>query len=436
MSETPKIKLPVGGDPIPPIPPVPQTIKIENVDYNINDKGEAVDKDGKVFKSKDEVEKLKNPTPPQTEEEKKKAAELVAKKAEIEKGIVEGTDIELDGVQYKVNKDGAIEKDGKVFKTKAELVELFIKNEESADVNYASEIQKVTNLTITDNAGKPVTYENNIEGLSSYVNDVYRTGRELGAKEHEQKLFAQFPILKDVIEHITINGSLKNFNEQVDYSKITIGDTEEQQIAIYTQAKLAQGMSQAEITEMLGYLKTDKKLKTAAETGLTWLKSNQEKTKQDNATKIAAAKAQQDAAETAYWSEVDKVLTDKTIKIGDKTFKLPDAIKVKEADGKIVTKTITDFKDYITKPVNFRINNQIYTMTQHDYDELVEDNNRTTHNDLFDAYRRFTKYDDTQLVAANISSESVKKIIKLSTKATSGGSTHPGGTGKIVTPIK
>ncbi len=75
-------------------------------------------------------------------------------------------------------------------------------------------------------------------------------------------------------------------------------------------------------------------------------------------------------------------------------------------------------------------------MTQHDYDELLEDTKRTPHHDLFEAFRRFTKYDDSQIISANANSNIVKQVIKLTTKTAGGGSGTSGKTGKIVLPVK
>jgi len=440
-----KLVLPVGGNlNIPTTPPPITELVIGNEKYKINDKGEAIDDLGKVLKTKEEIEKLKNPVPPVlTEDEKKKkqldedAAKLLAEKTKkVETLLVEGAEVELDGTKFVVNKDGNIEKDGKVFKTKDELKTLLLESEGQEETNYISEIQKSTNLVITDDTGTPITYENTLDGLTKYAQDLYSNGRNLGATEYEQRLFSQFPVLKNVIEHLTLKGSLDGFNEQVDYSKVNIGDDEQQHIDIYTKAKSAQGMSATEIADMINYLKADKKLKDAAVTSLSYLKSVQEKEATNRTAAIKQMKDVQELEAANYWKEVHAAINNKQLNLGDKKFTLPEIVKIKASDGKIVTKTLKDFQDYIEKPLNFNIDGQIYTMTQHDYDTQIEDTKRTPHNDLFDAYRRFTGYDDTQLIAANISSNVVKQVIKLKTKASSGGSGTSGNTGKLVLPIK
>lgn len=435
----PKIIGLIGGEGNNPPNPTPATVELvigENK-YNVNPAGDAIDGEGKVVKTKAELEILKTPAPVLTDEQKLTATKLAEKTAAIEAQLIPDAEIEIDEVKYKLNKDGAaVDTTGKVIKTKAEIKTLLLAVPEIvADLDYVSEIQKVTNLTITGENGQPNTYENTLPGITTYVQDVFKEGNKLGATQYEQSLISKYPILPSILEHLDIHGDLKDFIADVDYSKVVITDDENQHIDIYTKAKLAQGLSQAEITDMINYLKTDKKLKSGAETGLVYLKTAQTNKSTERAEASTQAKALADAEQTKYWNEVNKIVTSKQIIIGDKKFAIPDVIKIKTDDGKIVTKTSKDFIDYIQKPLTFKVEGQLYTMTQLEYDEAVEDIKRTPHNDLFDAYRKFIKYDDSQLIAAAASGNVVKQIIKLSTKAGGAGGVAGHG-GKIVLPIK
>jgi hypothetical protein len=437
-----KLVVPIGGgNPNPTPPPITSELTdlvIGNDTFKINKDGNAVDDKGTVLKTKDELEKLK-PTSQiaQTDAEKETAKRLVEQTIAAEAQLIDGAEIELDEVKYKINKDGAaVDATGKVIKTKAELTTLILTASENEEVNYINEIQKATNLTPVSDTGQPVTYENTVPGLTQYAQDVYKEGRKLGATEYEQELFSKFPILQQVVEHLTINGSLENFTQNIDYSKIVIGDDENQQIDLFTKAKLAQGLSQSEITDMVNYYKADKKLKGAAETGLAFLKTSQEANDVARATAVAESKRNAEIERTAYWNEVHKTLSTKQLVVGDKKFTIPEVIKVKTDDGKFVTKTIKDFQDYIEKPLNFKVGEQVYTMTQLEYDEAMEDTKRTPHHDIFDAFRKFTKYDDSQIINANVNNNIVKNVIKLNTKASSGGSGTATGGKKLILSVK
>lgn len=436
-----KLIVPVGGGNPTPIVTIPITTEliIGTDKYNINDKGDAVDVKGITIKTKTELETLKTSSAKvPTEEEKLAVTKLAEKTATINTQLIEGAEVEIDDKKYKLNKDGsAIDETGKVIKTKADLTALYLAQPDiTPEINYVDEIQKATNITIASENGQPITYENTVQGLVQREQDVFKEGSKLGRTQYEQELFNKFPILNSVIEHLTINGSLKDFIEDIDYSKITITDDENQQIDIFTKAKLAQGLSQQEITDMVKYYKEDKKLKSAAEVGLTYLNSTQITRATQRATQVATANAEEDLKRTTYLNEVNKALINKKLTVGDKTFVIPEVIKVKDSEGKIITRTIKDFQEYIEKPLNFKIDGEIYTMTQLQYDETVEDINRTPHHDLLNAYRKFTKYDDSQLINANINSNIVKQVIKLSTKANVGGSGIPLKGGKLIVPIK
>lgn len=436
-----KINLPIGGNPIT-VPsdsaPVLTDLKIGDTIFKVNEAGDALDDSGKIIKTKAELEALKTTSIPPVSPANSEDPELVKKRTEIESQLIEGAEIELDGVNYKLDKDGNIIKDGKVVKTKADIVTMLLSEQdggEPEDEDYINNIQKATNLVILDDKNTPITYENTLPGITQYVQDVHKNALALGANQFQENLYTQYPILKDVIEHLTLNGSLQGFTEEMDYSKVSISDDENQQIDIYTKAQLARGVSVSEINDLIKYLKEDKKLKVHAETALNYLKSQQTDKATTRARLIAEAKTREEQEIADYWKNIDTVLNSREVVINDKKFTLPEVIRVKEADGKIVTKSLKDFEDYVKKPLTFNINGKLYTMTQHDYDEYVEDTKRTPHHDLFEAFRRFSKYDDSQLIATNASSNVVKKVIKLQSKA-GGGSGAAGKGGKIVLPIK
>jgi len=442
-----KLHLPIGGDPSPAFTPDPTPQLTELVlgdqKFNVNVNGDAIGDDGKILKTKDELEKLKTTSiPPVNPDPKSPTPDPTKEKQlnDINAQLIEGAVIELDGENHTLDKDGNIIKDGKVIKTKKELAELILTNTSPSapvldDDDYVGNIQKATNLVIVTPDNKPIEYENTLPGITRYVLDVHKNGRELGANEFQETLLSQFPVLKDVIEHLTLTGSLKGFNEEVDYNSVVLSDDENQQIDIYTKAQIARGVSPSEINDLVKYLKEDKKLKLHAEHALNYLKTTQTEHQVSRAQAIKDAQLQEEREIDEYWNNIDSTLKSKEVVIKDKKFTLPEVIRVKEADGKIVTKSLKDFEDYVKKPRNFNIDGKLYTMTQHDYDEYLENIERTPQHDLFDAFRRFSKYDDSQLIAANASSNVVKKVIKLKSKVGGGSGANAQG-GKIVLPIK
>ncbi len=121
------------------------------------------------------------------------------------------------------------------------------------------------------------------------------------------------------------------------------------------------------------------------------------------------------------------------MKVDNESYKIPDKIRIKQ-DGKIVVKDRNDFFRYIYEPVAIKNGDQTVKMTRYEYDLAIENNNRSIHNDVFDAYRRFVNYDLTQIVKDKVKQEEVKNTIKkISTKKRSA-SPKVTTSGKVIIP--
>ena len=443
-----KLKMPVG-DPTVTLPTKVE-IEIDGTKHVITPDGDIKDENGTILKTKDEVAELlkKNTKTPEQIEAERLAEEVKRKAAEDAKKnqnqnpdpFVLGAQIEIDGVTYTIDKDGnAIDAQNKVVKTKSELKQLYDANSPSSVTpNYIEEVQKVTNLVVVK-GDKPIEYENTVEGFTGYVQDVHQLGVELGKKKDREELFTQFPVLKQVLSHLILNnGDISNFNNTIDYSTIKINDDEQQWENIYITAKVAQGISKEEAVDMFKYLKEDKKAKAAAESSLAFLVKTQDA--RNKQAEALLAKQEQDAqlAEEQYWNEVSTIVKSKVLKVKDQVFAIPDVIRVKDKEGRTITKTLDDFVKYMSSPIVVTIDGQQYTTTQVEYDKYLEEQNRKTDDDVLDAYRRFTGFDDSQLIAKNVRQQQTKEILKLTTKITTPGNGNIDGKngGKIILPMK
>ena len=88
-----------------------------------------------------------------------------------------GDSVEIDGIAYTVNNDGAlVDEKGEVFKTKDEVIELLKDNsveniEESNSINI-EDIQKIVGINIEDEKGNSVQFDSTPEGVAQYVNSI------------------------------------------------------------------------------------------------------------------------------------------------------------------------------------------------------------------------------------------------------------------------
>ena len=106
-------------------------------------------------------------------------------------------------------------------------------------------------------------------------------------------------------------------------------------------------------------------------------------------------------------------------------------------NGKMVTKSSTDFWNYINTPKRYRIDGEIVELTQHQYDVLQEQSKRNVNDDIYEALKRFLKYDDSQILKAKLNSAATKQVIKLTSKSGTVGQSadSTGGKVKLVLPV-
>jgi hypothetical protein len=395
------------------------TIELEAGVFKVDKDGNGLNDKNEVIKTKAELTELLKQTIVTTDPIDPPLTEAV---------LIEGTVIDLDGSKFTIDKTGAaVDEHGKVFKTKDELIALIAAQKSGGteeEVNYIESIQKVTNLIPTTKEGGQIIYENTVEGLTQYATDLHRTGIELGKEEFRQELLEEYPALPEILNHLKVHGTLKNYNAEPDYSKVTISDTDESQwLSIYITGQLKKGLSEEEARVTANYLKTDGKLKDAAVANLTYLNTAQTKAKAELTEAANARQQAQDAADAAFWKTVDTTLTNRKMVVGGNTYTIPEVIQVKEADGKIVAKSHKEFTKYIKEQRPFVVEGQRVLMTQFEYDSFEKNNKRTVDDEIFDAYRMFTKYDDSQLVQTQIKDQVVKNVLKIVTKA--GGKTTP-----------
>lgn len=307
-------------------------IQIEDVNYNLNDEGHAVDSSNNVFKTKDEIIALglqiQNDTP---------------------------ATIELEGVSYNLDKDGnAIDTEGKVIKTKDELVAL-------NQVPLIQEVQQGTGIEITDENGNPIVYEDSIEGMIKREADVYAIGQRLGYDAALNEYFKANPDIANLAKYKQLYGSVDSYFERTDYTKLTIDESNKEQMrSIIIAEKIAKGEAADDAKAIADYIEADGKLADKSKAALSYL----QKVQADKDTAQAKLVSEQEASriqnlEKFYGVSLkdDKVvplnvegsLYDVVVNKGQiGELKIPTTgIKLKQNDGTYKTFTRTDLFEYI-----------------------------------------------------------------------------------------
>lgn len=405
-----EIKLPVPGDhpsitnpdpvpttpptpttpPVPPVPTTPSTpsenekITIDDVVYKLDKDGNALGENGAIFKTKAEIDAYTNPN--------------------------NFGEAEIDGKVYKLDKDGnAVNDDGSVFMDKTKIDELSQQSNGEGGIN---DIIKAVNVIISDDKGNPITYENTVDGIANYINDVVNYNRTNDKKAIEQAFFEANPDIYNVYVHKLNTGSIEGFGNYVDWSKFKIEEMDDAALSNIISANLSRkGNDKSQTDYYVKLIIADGKLKEQAKVAQQELVEADTDAKERAEAIRVANEADQNAATAAYWDNVTNSIKSGKLTINGETYKLPQVYRIKTAEGKTTTANNDDFLNYITKPLTFEIEGNSYQLTQNQYDIIVENSTKTHENEIWEALRRFVKYDDSQFIKEQVRQETARRII-------------------------
>jgi hypothetical protein len=359
-------------------------------------------------------------------------------------------EIDIDGVIYKLDSEGnAVDTNGNIKYTKETIQGYESENSDTLDI---SKILEITNIKPVDEQGNPIQYEPTQEGIAKYISDVYAIASNQSIEDYQNQLFNTYPILFDVINHLSNNGSLEGFNKTVDYSTLELDENNETQLVnIIREARRMRGEEDSKIDKYVNYLKDSNSLALEAEEERKYLVAIDEtnRTKQAEVAKAQELEQQQQAQ--SYWGvalnekgqlvnlnkpdSIYGIIKSGKIKVGEESYVIPEKIRISQ-DGKITYKTRDEFFNYLYNPVEIVVNNQKIKATQYELDLHNRNFKRGVNDDVFDAFKQFVNYDTSQFIKENLNSQEVKKIIKrINTKINKQSATVDNKTtGKIVIP--
>ena len=317
--------------------------------------------------------------------------------------LEEGNTVTVEDKTYTVDKDGNLVDDkGNIFK-KAEEVKDWLKefsvDETKDDEINLDNIQKALDYEVTDEEGNPITYENNIEGVKAYINDVIETSKLEHYETAINTLYQKYPILQEVLNYYIANGnSLEGFTETPDRSNITIDDTnEEQQIEIIKTLWKEQGIK-GDVTQYINYLKNASILTSTAKEALDTLKSIDAENKKAYEEEAERKKQESYEAEVEHWTNIKNIIDSKEIA----GYKIPDSITISR-NGQKISVTPNDFFNYI-----YRVDNENKSAYQRDLE--AEEPSKRLNDEILRAYLKFTGGSYADLVNMAINQEKVNNL--------------------------
>lgn len=323
--------------------------------------------------------------------------------------LEEGTEVEFEGVVYKVDKDGNLVDDkGTVFKD-AKDVKQWLKDNNFSDDNTDAEISIDTikehfGVDVTGEDGKPLEFTNDAKGIKAYLDAVYELKTGEIAQGAINKLYSDNPLLKEFVDYVQLKGTAKGFGELPDRSGITVDkDNETQQINIIKMAAEEFGNKSLD-DNYIKYLQSTGGLYNVAKAQLEALQEKDKQTKANIAAQAEAARKQEEEDLNNYFANVNKAIKER--RIGG--YLLPETF-VKEVNGQKITCKLDDFYDYVAKPTQSDANGNKMTGYARDLNKLSDKD--LLERELLDAWLMWTGGSAKDLVEMAIREEGVKRLI-------------------------
>lgn len=325
--------------------------------------------------------------------------------------MVEGTVVEFDGAEYTVDKDGnLVDKEGKVFKeakdVKDWLASLEVSNaDDKKDIDVKS-IQEALGITISGEDDKPVEYENSVEGVKKYVNDVIEASREEHYETALNTFFTKYPVMKDVLNYYVANGnSLDGFNQKEDRSNISIDKENKEQQKNIIRTAWKENNRRGNVEQYIDYLDSTNILYDTAVEELDALKQADIEERNRVAQQAKETQEQYEQEQFAYWTSVKDIIDSRKIA----GYTIPENIVVTR-DGKKISYSPKDFFNYV------------YMVDESGKSAYVRDLEKETpesrkEDEILRAYLKFVGGNYSNLVDMAINEEKVHRI-KVSSKET------------------
>lgn len=334
------------------------------------------------------------------EENKKKAEEEARLKAQQNPNDTQVTGVRIDDQDYVLDKDGnALDKDGKVFKTKEELTAL---ENEDDEIPLVDEIILKAGYELKDKDGNPKKYSDSIEGILEAANDIAeiklnKAMQEAQAKEDARvKAFKEFIAKggneKEYFQHKAVSWKDTKFNDEPSFLESAILEDFKRK-----------GISKEQAERTLNLYKDSNSLKEFGKLAYDNLVKNDTEFEKKREEFLETRNKQEQEATKAHWTNVEQVIKKGTL----------NNITIPESER-------PEFFKYIALAVDEDGNSQA------DLDET------TVEQSLQLAYLKYKKFDLSKLIQAQVKKE---RVISLRSKLSKNEvSSTEGAAQKVVKP--
>lgn len=321
--------------------------------------------------------------------------------------LSEGDTVNVDGVDYTIDANGnAVDADGTVFRTAAELAELIAQN--GSEPSVLDQLQTRFGSDFKDEDGNPIVFDNNAEGIAAYVDTVVQSRIVEAQTAALNNLFETYPQVEQVINHLKLNGTLEDFVEIPDRSSITVSKDNEEQQATFIREEWKLSGKKGDVNKFIDYCKNAGILYDTAVESKEAVDSIYESRLAEQKAQVEAKEAAAAAEEKAYWDNVEKTISKGEL-LG---YSIPEQIQCNR-DGKKVMLSRKDFLKYVSTPVDSEGN------TAYMLDEAKVDSNARMQDDLLKAFLKFTGGNYASLVGMAVNKHKVLSVRTAAAQTTS-----------------
>lgn len=223
------------------------TIEVDDAEYTVDAEGNIIDKEGNVFKTKDEAQDW-----------------------------VKSLNVDNSG------------------------------NEPSYNLES---IKNLIDVDILDENGKVVEFEDTPEGIKSYVEAAIESTKNEQAEIAINSLIAKYPFIPDMINYYVVNnGNLEGYNAQRDLSNIEIDEKNKAQQEEILRMGLKEQGFKGDIDNYLRYLESTGTLFTEAKTMLESLIESDETAANARAEEAQRIEAENAQKEVEKWTAIKQVI--------------------------------------------------------------------------------------------------------------------------------
>ena len=271
-----------------------------------------------------------------------------------------------------VDADGnEVNAEGTVIRTAVEI---------AIDTTVVNKLHSESEYEFLDDKGNTKIYSDDNDGIKDFTKDLASQQLE----EFKEEYFAQNPKLLEISKHIISGGTIEDFKEPVDYSKLDLATmTKEEKTSHVRQSYLNAGLSADQVNGLITMFTDANTIDAEAAKAIPLLQAGEAKAVADRDKAYNDSIVARNERVEAHWNEVQAVVTKGDL--GD--------IKVPEAEK-------AEFFKYLSSAVDSKGNSK----------EFLDRQSETKEQALMASYLRFKGFDLSKLVDVKAKATKIKSL--------------------------